>query len=131
MRWALQRVRSFAGSDRGAGTIWVLAFAAVIWVGGIAAVAVGGVRGARHRADAAADLAALAGAARLADGAGGACARAQRIADESGARLARCRVRGDVVEVAVAVDLKVPMGIGTVRVLSRARAGPVGREGVI
>ena len=117
--------------DRGAGTIWVLAFAAVIWVGGVAAVAVGGVRGARHRADAAADMAALAGAGRLAEGAGGACAGAKEIAVESGARLKRCRVQGDGVEVLVTVDVVVPMGVGAVEVMSRARAGPVGREGVL
>ncbi|XRQ16821.1 Rv3654c family TadE-like protein [Actinomadura welshii] len=119
------------GGDRGAGTIWVLAFAAVIWVGAVAAVAVGGVRGARHRADAAADLAALAAAARVAVGEDGACASAGRIAAETGARLARCRVREEVVEVSVTVDMVVPMGIGAVTVSSRAKAGPVGREGVI
>ncbi|TDC58687.1 hypothetical protein E1200_32980, partial [Actinomadura sp. GC306] len=91
----------------------------------------GGVRGARHRADAAADMAALAGAARVAEGTGGACASAERIAAESGARLARCRLQGDEVEVSVTVDIVVPMGIGAVSVLSRARAGPVGQEGVI
>ncbi|WP_347813625.1 Rv3654c family TadE-like protein [Actinomadura sp. 6K520] len=89
------------------------------------------MRGARHRADAAADLAALAGAARVAEGAGGACASAERIAVESGARSARCQAQGDVVEVSVTVDVVVPMGIGVVKVLSRARAGPVGQEGVI
>ncbi|WP_268248592.1 Rv3654c family TadE-like protein [Actinomadura welshii] len=124
-------MRGLVGGDRGAGTIWVLAFAAVIWVVAIAAVAVGGVRGARHRADAAADLAALAGAARLAEGARGPCASAGRIAVESGARLAGCEVQGDVVEVSVRVDVVVPMGLGAVKVLSRARAGPVGQEGVI
>ncbi|MGP4022872.1 Rv3654c family TadE-like protein [Actinomadura sp. 3N407] len=124
-----ERVRVF-GADRGSGTIWVLAFAAVIWVGGIAAVAIGGVRGARHRVDAAADLAALAGAARLAAGGEGACGSAKRIAVESGARLVRCQVKGDVVEVSVTVDVVVPMGLGAVQVLSRARAGPVKQEGV-
>lgn len=118
------------GADRGSGTIWVLAFAAVIWVGGIAAMAVGGVRGARHRAAAAADLAALAGAARAVAGGADACGRAKVIAVQSGARLLRCRVRGDVVEVSVTVDLVVPMGLGAVQVLSRARAGPVKQEGV-
>lgn len=78
--------------------------------------------------DAAADMAALAGAARVAYG--DACARAKEIAVESGARVARCRVRGDVVEVSVTVELHVPMGIGGLRVASRARAGPVGRDDV-
>ncbi|QKW39889.1 flp pilus-assembly TadE/G-like family protein [Actinomadura sp. NAK00032] len=118
------------GGDRGSGTVWVVAFAAVVWVAGVAAIAVGGVRGARHRGDAAADMAALAAAARVADGGRSACARAREIAADSGARLAQCRVRGGDVEVSVTVRLKVPMGIGDLRVVSRARAGPVGRDGV-
>ncbi|MFA1541612.1 Rv3654c family TadE-like protein [Actinomadura monticuli] len=119
------------GSDRGSGTVWVVAFAAIVWVAGVAAVAVGGVRGARHRGDAAADMAALAGAARVTEGGPSACARAGDIAARSGARLARCRVSGEIVEVAVSVQLKVPMGVGRLRVVSRARAGPVGRDGVL
>ncbi|RFS87104.1 hypothetical protein D0T12_02310 [Actinomadura spongiicola] len=115
------------GADRGSGTIWVVAFAAVIWVGGVAAVAVGGVRAARHRADAAADLAALAGAGRVMEGQVGACGRAKSIAAESGARLVRCQVQGEDVEVSVTVDVLVPMGLGAMTVGSRARAGPAVR----
>ncbi|MFB4305105.1 Rv3654c family TadE-like protein [Actinomadura sp. GTD37] len=118
-------------SDRGSGTVWVVAFSALVWVVGVAAIAVGGVRGARHQGDAAADMAALAAAARVVEGGGSACALAGEIAAESGARLTRCRVSGDVAEVSVTVRLKVPMGIGGLRVVSRARAGPVGRDGVI
>ncbi|MFD0684103.1 Rv3654c family TadE-like protein [Actinomadura fibrosa] len=118
------------GRDRGAGTIWVLAFMALIWMSGVAAMTVGGVRAARHRADAAADLAALAGAARVPEGAQSACGRARHIADESGARLARCAVSGNVVDVAVTVAFRVPLGVGAVRVVSRARAGPAGQDGV-
>ncbi|TYC15489.1 flp pilus-assembly TadE/G-like family protein [Actinomadura syzygii] len=115
-------------SDRGSGTVWVLAFAAVIWVCGVAAVAVGGVRGVRHRADAAADLAALAGAAKAVEGTGVACGRAKSIAAEYRTRLTRCQVRGEIVEVSVTADMRVPMGIGGVSVVSRARAGPTGSE---
>ncbi|WP_347256651.1 Rv3654c family TadE-like protein [Actinomadura sp. RB99] len=125
-----RRVWGRWGCDRGAGTVWVVAFMVVIWVGGVAAVGVGGVRAARHRGDTAADLAALAGAARAADGAADACGRAREVAARSGARLARCRVRGEVVDVEVTVALRVPLGGGAVRVRSRARAGPVGSEGV-
>nr|WP_089329860.1 Rv3654c family TadE-like protein [Actinomadura meyerae] len=128
--WRGGAVKWTLGADRGAGTIWVVAFAAVVWVGGVAAIAAGGVRAARHRGDAAADMAALAAAGRVAEGGRPACARAREVAAGSGARLAQCRVRGGVVEVSVAVPLKVPMGIGRPRVISRARAGPVGRDGV-
>jgi secretion/DNA translocation related TadE-like protein len=116
--------------DRGSGTIWVVAFSVVVWVVGVAAIMVGGVRGARHRGDAAADMAALAGAARIAEGGGAACDRAKEIAAGSGARVSRCRIRGDVVEVSVTVELKVPMGIGRLQVVSVARAGPVRQDGV-
>ncbi|WP_422389379.1 Rv3654c family TadE-like protein [Actinomadura luteofluorescens] len=118
------------GGDRGAGTVLVVGFAVVVWVVGISAVLVGGVRGARHRGEAAADMAALAGAARVADGRGVACARAREIAVGSGARVVRCRVRGEVVDVSVAVDVTMPMGLKGRRIVSRARAGPAGRDGV-
>lgn len=118
------------GGDRGSGTVWVVAFAALVWITGAAAIAVGGVRAARHRGDAAADMAALAAAARIAEGGGSACGRAGDIAAASGARLSRCRVSGGVVDVSVTVRLRVPMGIGRLRVVSRAKAGPVGRDGV-
>lgn len=118
------------GVDRGSGAIWVVAFAAVVWVAGVAAIAVGGVRAARHRGDAAADMAALAAAARVAEGGEAACRRAAGIARESGARLSACQVSGGIVAVSVTVPLRVPMGIGNLRIVSRARAGPVGPDGV-
>lgn len=108
----------------------MVAFAAVVWMAGVAAIAVGGVRAARHRGDAAADMAALAAAAHVAEGDEAACRRAAGIAVESGVRLSGCRVSGDIAAVSVTVPLKVPMGIGNLRVVSRARAGPVGRDGV-
>ncbi|WP_165494909.1 Rv3654c family TadE-like protein [Actinomadura roseirufa] len=112
--------------ERGAGTIWVVGFLAIIWLVGGAAVAVGGVRGVRHRVDAAADLAALAGAEHVPDGGGVACARVRSVAASSGVRVSRCVVRGEVVDVSVWRPVDVPLGIGVVRVESRARAGPVG-----
>ena len=125
-RWRM----SFGGGDRGSGTVWVLGFAVVIWVVGVAAILVGGVRGARHRGEAAADMAALAGATRVADGGRAACARAGEIAVGSGARVVRCRVRGEVVDVSVALEVPMLMGLKGRRIVSRARAGPVGQDGV-
>ncbi|WP_168221190.1 Rv3654c family TadE-like protein [Actinomadura sp. WMMA1423] len=116
--------------DRGSGTVWVLAFAGLVWVVGVAAILVGGVRGARHRGEAAADMAALAGAARVADGGAVACARAKEIAVESRAQVLRCRVQGEVVDVSVAVDIVMPTGLKGRRIVSRARAGPVEQDGV-
>ncbi len=76
---------------------------------------------ARHRAQAAADLAALAGAARLPAGAAAACARATAVAREMRVDDARCEV--DALDVVVAVRVAVAFG-GAAR--AAARAGPAG-----
>ncbi|MQY05480.1 Rv3654c family TadE-like protein [Actinomadura macrotermitis] len=116
--------------DAGAGTVLVVAFLGAVWLAGVAAMAVGGVRAARQRGDAAADLAALAGAQRVAEGSAVACRRAGEIAAASRGRLSRCAVRGRDVEVSVSVDARVPLGVAEVRIVSRARAGPAAPEGV-
>ncbi|MCP2340359.1 secretion/DNA translocation related TadE-like protein [Actinomadura rupiterrae] len=117
-------------ADRGAGTVWVLAFMGVIWVVGVAAMVVGGVRVARHRVEAAADLGALAGAQRASEGEVVACRAAREVAADSGGRVASCAVRGRIVEVSADVVVRLPFGIHGVRVAARARAGPAGRDGV-
>src|SRR3569833_778603 len=80
--------------DRGSGTIWMLALIALTWSVAAMAMTVGGVRVARHRAYAAADLAALAAASLSAVGLRRACLLAARIARTSGGRLSRCALRG-------------------------------------
>jgi secretion/DNA translocation related TadE-like protein len=77
---------------------------------------------ARHRAQAAADLGALAGARYAVDGSSIACARAAGIVEANGARLAGCRLEG--VDLIVVAELPVS-GLGTAR--GMARAGPVDR----
>ncbi|MDD4868440.1 MAG: pilus assembly protein TadG-related protein [Mycobacterium sp.] len=76
---------------------------------------------ARHRAQAAADLAALAGAARLPSGTGPACARATAVARETWVADAQCNVQGLDVVVTVAVPVAFS---GMAR--AAARAGPAG-----
>ncbi|GBE67409.1 hypothetical protein MFM001_38710 [Mycobacterium sp. MFM001] len=78
---------------------------------------------ARHRAQAAADLAALAAAARLPAGADTACGRAAAVARAMRVDDIDCTVRGldAVVSVRVAVPLR---GWGSAR--AAARAGPAG-----
>ncbi|MFD0367207.1 Rv3654c family TadE-like protein [Streptomyces sp. NPDC127114] len=83
-----------------------------------AVLALGQAVAARHRAGAAADLAALAAAGRTLWGEQDACAAAARVAAAQGATLVRCQVRDDIADV-------------TTRVAhppwdpqSRARAGP-------
>ncbi|GAA3961392.1 hypothetical protein GCM10023085_49780 [Actinomadura viridis] len=111
--------------------MWVVAFMALVWLVGGVAMSVGAVRAARHRADAAADLAALGAAARVSQGAEAACRVAAEIVAESGGRLAGCRLRGEIVEVSVALALEAPLEAGEFEIVSRARAGPAGSGRVI
>jgi secretion/DNA translocation related TadE-like protein len=77
---------------------------------------------ARHRAQAAADLAALAAAARVPAGAAAACAQAGAVARAMRADPAGCAV--DDLDVVVTVEVGLPVGRwGTAR--AAARAGPV------
>jgi secretion/DNA translocation related TadE-like protein len=76
---------------------------------------------ARHRAQAAADLAALAAAARLPSGVAAACARATVVAHEMRVNDVQCGV--DDLDVVVTVQVAVAYA-GAAR--AAARAGPVG-----
>jgi secretion/DNA translocation related TadE-like protein len=87
----------------------------VTWAGAY----LGSVVVARHRAQAAADLAALAAAARLPSGAAAACARAAVVAREMRVDDARCAV--DDLDVVVTVEVRVTFA-GAAR--AAARAGP-------
>ncbi|KUI10815.1 helicase [Mycobacterium lehmannii] len=78
---------------------------------------------ARHRAQAAADLGALAAAHRIAAGGDQACSWAAAVTDAMDAEMARCDV--EEVDIVVAVDVPVALGrfgVGTARAV--ARAGP-------
>ncbi len=116
-----------AGGDRGSATIWVLACTALVLLVGVAVSLRTSAVLARHRAESAADLAALAAAVRigyLTDVCGGAAP----VAQANGASLVRCspRVADDgrsgVVDVAVSVRIRLP-GLGTRRSIATARAG--------
>lgn len=87
-----------------------------------AGVYVGAAVLARHRAQAAADLAALAAAARIPAGAETACAQARRIAASMRAALRGCDVDGLHVAVAVTVGTGLRF---TGEARAAARAGPV------
>jgi secretion/DNA translocation related TadE-like protein len=85
---------------------------------------VGAARVARHRAQVAADLGALAAAARAIDGPEVACARAARIVTANRGRMTSCVLEG--LEVIVRVDVAVRPLPGHARMASAAaRAGPV------
>jgi secretion/DNA translocation related TadE-like protein len=119
-------VTGWVRDDRGSATVWVLALSGVLVSLGAAAVLVGSAVATRHRAEAAADLAALAAAADAASGAGGPCATASSIAVANGAVLEACTVLpGAVVQIRVGV--RVTMGpLGERWAHASARAGPVG-----
>ncbi|GAA3347411.1 flp pilus-assembly TadE/G-like family protein [Amorphoplanes nipponensis] len=110
--------------DRGAASIFVLALGLVLVAAGIAGAAAGAARVGRHQARTAADLGALAGAARAVEGSEAACARAERLAFANGARMTGCRLDGleIVIEVRVAVT---PLPGLTRYATAAARAGPV------
>lgn len=113
-----------AADAEGASTIWVLAAMSLVLLVGLVAVFVGSACVARHRAESAADLAALAGAARSAAGGTDGCARAAGIAAANGARLSSCLVIGGDVLVTVHVaPVGLPEHLGDAR--AQARAGPV------
>ncbi|ONM47420.1 Rv3654c family TadE-like protein [Nocardia donostiensis] len=82
---------------------------------------------ARHRIQAAADLAALAGAAALLEGVQAGCTEARVLAQRMRARVTECDVTDW--DVLLTVEEKVPIGLfGARSVRAIARAGPV-REG--
>jgi secretion/DNA translocation related TadE-like protein len=99
--------------------VLVLALTAVLVVVLAGVVALAQVAVVRHRAATAADLAALAAAGRVLEGATAACRAAADLATAQGAELTECRFSGSVVDVAVRVRLT---DRGAAQ--ARARAGP-------
>lgn len=113
-------------AERGAGTVLVLMAVLTITTALGAALILAEGYVARHRASAAADLAALAGATVATDPAT-ACARAEEVANANQAQLVDCVVAGAEVEVLVEVELtKFSSVLEDPR--RRARAGPGGRS---
>jgi secretion/DNA translocation related TadE-like protein len=110
-------------SDRGSASLWVLGvgLAVLLFAGAVAAA--GSVLVAKHRAQAAADLGALAGAVRAVEGPDVTCARVREIVESNRASLVECRVDGFDVIVGAEVE---PAGVGRAigPALARARAGP-------
>ena len=110
-------------SDSGFASVVILALVAVLVLVGGLAVSLGSLAVTRHRAAAAADLSALAGALHVVEGPAAACRVASRIAHAQGAFLEACDVTGGLVLIRVTVR---PSGFlatwGVVR--ATARAGP-------
>jgi secretion/DNA translocation related TadE-like protein len=109
--------------ERGAGSILVLCGVMIVLVALLTATALGGGILARHRAAAAADLAALAAAEELRLGTGSECAEARAVAETNGGVLQSCQVEGSLVEVAVTAPVVGPSA-WLADPVRRARAGP-------
>ncbi|MEO6958286.1 MAG: Rv3654c family TadE-like protein [Antricoccus sp.] len=110
--------------DRGSGTIWAGAVVMVICAIGSMILLVAIAQMARHRANAAADLAALAAAQVLLDGTADPCVEAAQKASVNDAELASCEVDGEKVTVVVSVAVRLGRwGLGHAK--AAARAGPV------
>jgi len=112
-----------ADGEEGSATVWVAVFAALLCGGFVVVLTFAAAVSARHRAGAAADLAALAAADRSIHGQDAACAAAQAIAAAQHTRLMSCQLRGDVVDVVAEASLS-PLGLGLPPARVRARAGP-------
>jgi secretion/DNA translocation related TadE-like protein len=112
--------RPSRGDERGSATVVAVAMVAVLLCVTGAGAYVGSVLTARHRAQAAADLAALAAAQRLPAGPAAACAQAAAVARAMRVGDAHCGVDGLDVVVTVAVPVAFA---GVAR--AAARAGPV------
>jgi secretion/DNA translocation related TadE-like protein len=113
--------------DRGSATVWTvggIALVAVVLVGLLWFVA---AVGARHRAQSAADLAALAAASTAVAGERRACGEARWVADGMGVALLSCRLSGWDALVEVAAQPAGVLGEFGAAV-ARARAGPVQRD---
>jgi secretion/DNA translocation related TadE-like protein len=112
--------RERVSGDQGSASLWLLGVAlAVLFLAGAVAMA-GGLIVARHRAETAADLGALAGAVHAIEGEATACDAAERIVIANGGRLTGCHVEG--LDVVVSVRVQGPAGWGTAE--ASARAGP-------
>lgn len=103
--------------------MWLLALGMVVLFAGGVGVMTGAATLARHRAETAADFAALSAAIHLLEGERAACARAAELAAANGGQLTGCRAGGLTVTVTVEVR---PAGLGRLGgvAVGRARAGP-------
>lgn len=119
--------RSSTDGERGSSTVLAAGVTAAVLVSAVAFTAVGQAGAARHRAQGAADAAALAGAAKVLSGEGEACEAAQAMVERSATEFERCEVND--LEVTVYVNETpngLPAAFGPARAVSRA--GPVAVE---
>ena len=109
--------------QRGGAAVLVVGLAGVLVTVTVLVVGLGGVVADQRRVEAAADLAALAGAGAAQAGRDG-CEAAQRTAARNGGQVRRCAVDGEVVTVVVGRESR-PVWGRRFALVGRARAGPV------
>ena len=119
---AVLRPARSARADRGSASVCSLAVGLVLLGAGLAGAMVGAAHVARHQAQSAADLGALAGAGRAWAGPAAACDRAAEIVTANQARLSGCWVDG--LDVTVTVEVTPAAGLQGVAT-AWARAGPL------
>lgn len=113
------------GAEAGSATVWVLVASALVGAAGLIGVLLTSAVLTRHRAETAADLAALAAADGVLQGRAVACRRAARVAAADSATLVSCRLAAATAEVVVSVPARgVLAKLPPVR--ARSRAGPAG-----
>lgn len=112
---------SRVSDDTGAATVLAAVLIAVLTTIVVAGIWLASAVIARHRAQAAADLAALVGAARMPAGEARACSEAEALARLMGAAMRQCAVSRLDVTVVVSVAAGGPMGT---EATASARAGP-------
>ncbi|HET9255042.1 MAG TPA: Rv3654c family TadE-like protein, partial [Pseudonocardiaceae bacterium] len=109
--------------DRGVATLWAAGAIAVLVSMAIFGLHLGQALITRHHAEAAADLAALAGAAQALPGEQYACSQARRVTDRMRVQLVSCHLRDW--DVLIDVSARPPGWLGTLgSVTAQARAGP-------
>jgi secretion/DNA translocation related TadE-like protein len=110
------------GGDEGSASLLVVALTGVVLLLGLAGAFLTATGAAHRRAQAAADLAALAGATANQRG-DDACGAAGQVADRNGAGSTACHIEGD--DVVVSVSLAGPEFLGhSWELIGQARAGP-------
>lgn len=112
------------GPDSGVATIWTAMAAATLTGVALLALWLGAAVIARHQAESAADLGALAAASHASEGPTPACERARWVADRMGVTLLTCRWQQ--LDALVEVEARGPAFAGLPRPSAHARAGPTG-----
>lgn len=115
-------MRTPIGDESGSASVLAAFLVAALVAVTMAGVWIGSAVVAHHRAQAAADLAALVAAQRIPEGPGAACASAASLATAMGAALRQCVTERLDVVLTVEVSSAAPIGG---RAVASARAGPV------